>query len=293
MSVLAGMLPALKVIGALNQGSRRKLVFSTIGCPDWSLDEMLRFGRQHGFAGIEFRGVQRELDITKVTAFSTPQNIATTMAKMQDHQLSIVALAASSRMHVSAAADRVKQLDEAKRYIDLAAAVNCPYIRVFGDKLPKTEDKQQTIDRIVRGLTELGEYAKNTGVKVLMETHGDLVMSRDLYAIMTAVNRADVGVLWDFFNMWVGGNEPTAEAFRRIVPFVHHVQIKDGNKTATGYQLTLMGEGSSPLHEALSVLTEHRYNGFYTLEWEKLWHPELQDPEFAFPQFKTFMNNRK
>ena len=27
------------------------------------------------------------------------------------------------------------------------------------------------------------------------------------------------------------------------------------------------------------------YEGFYCFEWEKKWHPEIEEPEVAFPQY--------
>jgi hypothetical protein len=27
------------------------------------------------------------------------------------------------------------------------------------------------------------------------------------------------------------------------------------------------------------------YRGYYCFEWEKAWHPEIDDPEVAFPHF--------
>jgi hypothetical protein len=31
------------------------------------------------------------------------------------------------------------------------------------------------------------------------------------------------------------------------------------------------------------------YRGYYCFEWEKVWHPDLLEPEVAFPQFVTVM----
>jgi hypothetical protein len=31
------------------------------------------------------------------------------------------------------------------------------------------------------------------------------------------------------------------------------------------------------------------YKGCYTFEWEKLWHPDLEEPEIAFADFAEFM----
>jgi hypothetical protein len=32
------------------------------------------------------------------------------------------------------------------------------------------------------------------------------------------------------------------------------------------------------------------YKGFYCFEWEKVWHPDLQDPEIAFPDYARVMS---
>jgi hypothetical protein len=32
------------------------------------------------------------------------------------------------------------------------------------------------------------------------------------------------------------------------------------------------------------------YRGFYCFEWEKVWHPELVDPETAFPDYARVMS---
>ena len=50
-----------------------------------------------------------------------------------------------------------------------------------------------------------------------------------------------------------------------------------------------MGDGKLPLPEFYRTLQNGGYNGYYTLEWEKMWHPYLPGPETAFPQFIDFM----
>jgi hypothetical protein len=34
----------------------------------------------------------------------------------------------------------------------------------------------------------------------------------------------------------------------------------------------------------LATLAANGWSGWVTVEWEKKWHPELADPEAAFPQ---------
>ena len=31
------------------------------------------------------------------------------------------------------------------------------------------------------------------------------------------------------------------------------------------------------------------YKGYYCFEWEKAWHPEIEDPDVAFPQYADVM----
>ena len=46
----------------------------------------------------------------------------------------------------------------------------------------------------------------------------------------------------------------------------------------------LLGEGEVPVKEALHTWAEHGYDGFVCVEWEKKWHPEIEEPDIAFPQ---------
>jgi hypothetical protein len=39
----------------------------------------------------------------------------------------------------------------------------------------------------------------------------------------------------------------------------------------------------------MQLLKNEGYDGYYSFEWEKKWHPYLPEPEVAFPHFiKTF-----
>jgi hypothetical protein len=51
------------------------LSFSTLGCPDWNFQQIVDFARQHDYTGIEIRGIQRQLDLTKCNEFNSRQNI--------------------------------------------------------------------------------------------------------------------------------------------------------------------------------------------------------------------------
>ncbi len=92
----------------------------------------------------------------------------------------------ASRACTRGQAARDKQLDEGRRFIDLAQAMGVPYVRMFGDKLPPEEPKAEVMKRVVDGFQQMAAHAKAAGVTVLIESHGDFTRSRDLGAILKA-----------------------------------------------------------------------------------------------------------
>ena len=54
----------------------------------------------------------------------------------------------------------------------------------------------------------------------------------------------------------------------------------------------LFGEGKFPIDPCLRLLQDVGFAGWYCLEWEKMWHPEIADPEIALPAFAREMGRR-
>jgi sugar phosphate isomerase/epimerase len=208
---------------------------------------------------------------------------------MKEKGLKFVDLGSSSTLHFAAGAEREKNLAEGKAYIDLAQQISCPYVRVYPNLLPKDEDKNSTMDRIAKGLLELGDYAKGKNVVVLMETHGDLVRSEDIERVMQSANHSNVGLVWDVTNMWTITKESPVEVYKRLKKYIRHTHIKDAKLVDGKVQYTLLGQGEVPIFEALDALSKGGYKGYYSFEWEKLWHPELAEPEIALADYPIVM----
>ncbi len=58
--------------------------------------------------------------------------------------------------------------------------------------------------------------------------------------------------------------------------------LMSGHKPA---HYALFGSGEFPAAEALTLLDSDGYDGWYSLEWEKAWHPDLAEPQVALPDF--------
>jgi len=281
----AGLM-ALTALNPLFKENKKteKLAFSTLGCPDWSLKQIVDCSVENGYKGFEIRGLAGEMDLPKCPEFNKT-NLPASLRLIKDNDIKIINLGSSVNLHFAQEDKRKSNLDDAKRFIDLAEQLECPFVRVFPDDLPPDQSVEQTLDLIISGLITLGEYAKGSNVSILLESHGKVVYKDMLLKIMAGANHPKVGLIWDFFNMWVVTKESPKEVFDTLGKYIKHVHIKDANLVDGKPAYCLIGQGVAPLREAMDSLKRSNYKGYYSFEWEKKWHPEIQDPEIAFPHF--------
>ena len=270
---------------SLKKETSLKLSFSTLGCPDWSFDKIIDFARDNRYSGIEVRGILRQMELPLVPEFSSTEAISNTMKKMNDHGLKFVDLGSSCALHFPKGDERTKNLDEGKRFIDLAAKLNCPYIRVFPNQIPKDRDRQETLNLIIEGLKELGAYASNSNVTVLLESHGELIYKKDLLYVMEGATSKHVGLVWDVCNMWIVTKESPEEVYASLKTYIRHTHIKDLKIENGKEEYVLLGTGIVPIFQAIDLLYKNNYPGYYSFEWEKLWHPEITDPQIALADY--------
>jgi len=278
------------IIRAGKPAKRLPIGFSTLGCPNWEWRKILDQAAQHGFAAIEMRGLMGEMDLPKSPQF-TGAKLKESLKDLDALGLKISGLGASTNMHEPDAAKRAKQMGEAKRFIELAHQLGAPYVRVFPNQLVKGEERKTTIDRIVTGLRELSDHAKGSKVTVIVESHGEFVTAPPLLEIIQGANHPNVAFLWDAHHTCVAGEKP-AETFKQLGRYIRHTHLKDSRapkEGEKGRQYVLTGSGEVPIKETVKVLAAGGYRGYYSFEWEKKWHPEIEDPEIAIPHYAKVM----
>lgn len=179
-----------------------------------------------------------------------------------------------------------------KRYVELAADLSCPNIRVLaGHEAPEAE-RSDYLPRLVDSLRTLGDVAKEAGVTLVIENHMDTmaVTARQTVEVVNAVNHPALGILYDQPNLMVCKAEPFEEAFPLQAPYIRHVHVKDyvllhGRKVAT-----VLGAGLVPWPQILPLLHRAGYAGFLTLEYEMRWFPtEIPSPEVGFVEGAKYL----
>ena len=284
LSVLSVGICTPALLEAASRHSQNLISFSTLGCPQWEWKTILENAAKWGFSGIELRGIQGEMDLTKRPEFSK-ERIQRSLRELKEKNLKIANLGSSAHLHDPDSKVNAQQLDEGKRFIDLAHELKSPYIRVFGDKFVTGEARETSLERVVAGLRNLGQHARGSGVTVLIESHGDFFDSPTLKKVLETVNLPTVALLWDAHHTCVMGKEKPADTWQALGKYVRHVHLKDSIPKGNDRQYVLTGKGDVPVRQTVEVLVKNNYRGFYNLEWEKAWIPELEEPEVAFPQF--------
>lgn len=153
-----------------------------------------------------------------------------------------------------------KEIDHVKRWIDLAAELHAPTIRIFAGDLQKgtseADARRWCIDAIHRSC----EYAGSRGIILALENHGGIVSTPDqILAIVREVKSDWFGVNLDTGNFH--GPDPYAE-LARVAPYAAVVQVK-----------TEVTVGKGPGREAdlgriVKILRDVNYRGFVALEYE-------------------------
>jgi len=89
--------------------------------------------------------------------------------------------------------------------------------------------------------------------------------------------------------MWTITREDPEEVYRQLKPYIDHVHVKDATYINKKLTHKLLGRGDVPLAKALDALQKGGYRGYYSFEWEKMWAPEIEEPEVAFADFPQAM----
>ena len=264
-----------------------KISFSTLGCPQWSWEDIVATAKDFGFNGIEVRGIGNELYVPKAKPF-LDSNIQATKERLAKLNLEIPCL--TSSCYLFDKSKREFYLNEGREYVDLAMRLGTPFVRVLGDESPEPKGAVD-FDYIAESLLELGKYAEGKNVKVLVETNGIFSDSDQMQRLMEKVDSPNVGVLWDIHHPFRFMHEPVEKTYAALKPFVMLVHIKDSIVENGKIKYKMQGSGDVPVKEALLLLKNNKFDGYVSLEWVKRWCIELEDPGVVFSHFVNYVRD--
>ena len=98
-------------------------------------------------------------------------------------------------------------------------------------------------------------------------------------------------MICDVVNMWTITKESPVDAYKVLYPYIKHTHIKNAKIIADKIQYVLLNNGEVPIFSAIDALAAGGYTGYFSFEWEKLWHPEIGEPDIALADYPKAMNS--
>lgn len=247
-----------------------RIAFSSLACPGWTVEQIAEAATRYGYDAVEWRLADGEL-LGPRTSEGVWERIAT---------CGVPALCLdTSAVFVTDDADRRAQaIAIATAMGARAEQIGAPAIRVFAGR---TEFDVDALVDPTRTALAAAAATMPDGVSLLIETHDDWSRGADIARLC-----ADgVAVLWDVAHSVRAGESPRETLGHIGVPGLVHA------KDARGEQLVHLGEGEVPLVATVAALCDVGYEGGLTFEWEKLWHPQLDEPDVALPRAAAYLRD--
>lgn len=270
-----------------------KLSVLTLGCPTWDLPTILARCKEYGFAGIDFRGLQEQLDITQLPAFTS--ELAATHRQIVASGLEVSGI--STSINVCDAEGFARHLEEAKRTIPVALGLGAKNIRVFGGGPVDKFGHEHAAVAGRKCLEAILQLDQADQLHWNFETHDHWVRAADCRHLLQTVTHPAFGALWDIGHTSRVGNETPEQTMQALGHRIYYTHIKDASfdpkhpqAMGDGWRYVLPGTGELPLAHGLKLLRDQGYKGWMVFEHEKRWHGELAEPEVAFPAFIQWAN---
>ena len=263
------------------------IAFSTLGCPEWDLPKILNFAEEHGFAAVELRGLQGNLDLPSHAVFA-PDRINATKKDFAAHGIKIACVSSSARMGEADTKKHDQEMLDGRRFVDLASALGAPYVRVFGDGTVAEKNAPPSDDlkaRVATGLRELGTYAGPKNVTVILESHDNFTASATLMDVLQRANSPHAALLWDAHHTFATAKEDPETTVKQLGKWIRHTHLKDSVPAGDDRKYVLTGRGDVPIRRQIAALQTIGYTGYFCFEWEKVWHPDLDAPEIAIADY--------
>lgn len=255
-----------------------RLAASTLGLPDAGLDDVVAVLTAGGCTGVELRAGERQVVHTKLTRSER------TEVRRRLAEAGLAPLAVSSYVKICGPGDDDTVVDDLVGYVDLAADLGAGGVRIFPGGAGEAADD----DRGARRLRSAAGPAERRGVRLFLETHDSHPRGADIARLIGATGRDDIGVIWDFVHPWRSGERPSA-TYDAVAPWLAYVQLKDAVPPLDHPTPVLIGAGEVPLDEIRAVLDEHDYDGWWSVEWEKAWHPGIPPLSEALTSARTWL----
>ncbi len=258
---LAGFLPSLGknvAAGTTPQVTTPSLPFRlgmvTYNIPNsWDLKTILQVCGKTGVAAVEFRTTHKH----GVEPSLPPEKRKEVKKQCQDAGIVIWGLGSVCEFHSPKPEVVRAQMDECKRFVELAADLGATGVKVRPNGLPKEKPVSDTLKQIGESLGTCAEFAQTHKVEIWCEVHGSgTAEPHHMAQIMSYAKPANAGVTWNS-NAQDVKNGSVAASFALLKPWIKSCHINDLYKNQTK---------EYPYRELFGLLRQAGYDRYTMIE---------------------------
>ncbi|TVQ31927.1 MAG: sugar phosphate isomerase/epimerase [Phycisphaeraceae bacterium] len=258
--------------------------FSTLACPDWTLERVADAGAEYGFLGVELRTFGPGSSHLASDPVLTDEG--KTRAIFSQRGISIESIATSSRFDQTVTPPVIgfalggfeAPVRDVKLHIDLADRLHAPLVRVFAFEPAGAESPKRAMGRIVKRLKLAVDAARHSGARIALENGGGWPRAEQILEIVNEVSSPLLGVS---YSMAVGARagDDAPGALAALGDRLLLARMKDHRDGAP----CALGEGEAPCSEFAQELARSGWSGPLVFEWDRMWMPELASAERVLP----------
>ena len=229
-----------------------------------NLFEFIDYCAEHGCQG------------TELTSYYFPEEVNHEfLVRIKKHAfvrgINISGTAVGNNFTVPAGPKRDQETANVRKWIDYAAIMGAPHIRIFAGAPPAGVSPGQAKSLCISAIEECCDYAGGKGIFLGLENHGGIVATaEEILEIVRGVKSPWLGVNLDTGNFHT--DDPYADLVK-VAPYAVNVQMK-GEVHPRG-----KSEEPADLPRLVKILRDANYQGYVALEYES-----KEDPWTAVPR---------
>ncbi len=190
---------------------------------DWDIETVIKNCEAGGFEGVELRTTHRhgvEPSISKARR-------AEVRKRFEDSRVRLVSLGSICEYESPEAGVVRRNIEETRRFAELAKDLGCLGVKVRPNGFPSSVPQAKTLEQIGHALVQCGDAARDLGVEIWLEVHGEgTQIPSNIRRIMDVANHPAVGVCWNSNDTDVV-NGSVKENFELLQPWLRSCHINE------------------------------------------------------------------
>jgi sugar phosphate isomerase/epimerase len=267
-----------------------KFAFSTVACPDSTLKQVAEQAKEMGYDAVELRTLGAgSAGLSCDPALSDPGKVAQIF---NDAGIEPLCLSTSLALHHRGTTEFHRANFNIQRALEDAKTIGCQAVRIFGNEVGVGENQRGVIARIAERAKPLAEKAADLGIELLFENAGSFPAPKEWWWLLNIVEHPMVGLMWNQAVSAANDDEDKGGwvSVSTLNSRIRIAKVKDIS-LGQGAGYVPLGQGDVGIKNFIQRLLGIGFDGYITVEWDRLWLPSLAPAQEYLPEALASMKS--